>query len=92
MRNGIISIKVNGVERIRYDNIVFRIAQYANMTIDGLDVETFFGGSTPDWASPTRQMSQFTNFVLLSEESSAGSLVSYSVGFVSVFALLIYNL
>jgi len=102
LRNGIISIKVNGVERIRYDNIVFRIAQYPNMTIDGLDVETFFGGNTPDWASPTRQMSQFTNFVLISEEekeeeeddddddsSSAGSGALYPVGALCVFILLI---
>ncbi len=70
---------------------MFRIAQYPNMTIDGLDVETFFGGSTPDWASPTRQMSQFTNFVLLSEEvsSSAGSLVLYPLGVLCILTLLI---
>lgn len=90
VRNGVISIKVNGVERIRYDNIVFRVAQYPDMTIDGLDVETFFGGNTPDWASPTRQMSQFSNFVLLSESesySSTGSLVINTVGLIYIFTL-----
>lgn len=96
MRDGIISIKVDGVERIKYDNIVFRIPQYPNMTIDGLDVETFFGGNTPDWASPSRQMSRFTNFVLLSDEdgdsSSDGSLLIYPVGLVYVFILLIFSL
>lgn len=92
VRDGIISIKVNGVERIRYNNIVFRIPQYPNMTIDGLDVETFFGGNTPDWASPSRQISRFTNFVLLSDEdednSSAGSLLIYPIGLVSVLSLI----
>lgn len=73
LRDGIVSVKVNGVERIRYDNIVFRIAQYPNITIDGLDVETFFGGNTPDWASPTRQVSQFSNFILLGEVTSSSA-------------------
>lgn len=78
VRDGIVSIKVNGVEKIRYDNIVFRIAQYPDITIDGLDVETFFGGNTPDWASPTRQVSKFSNFILLSEvASSSAHRVSY---------------
>jgi len=67
VRNGIISIKINGKEVIRYNNIVFRIAQYPNMQIDGIDVETFFGGGSPDWATPTRQITKFRNFILSSE-------------------------
>jgi hypothetical protein len=66
-RNGILAIKVNGEEVIRYDNIVFRIADYPNMRVDGMDVETFFGGGSPDWATPTTQIVKFRDFVLSSE-------------------------
>lgn len=65
------------------------------MTIDGLDVETFFGGNTPDWASPVRQIAQFTNFVLLSEEVSSSTAclrVIDSVILVCIFTMLIFNL
>jgi hypothetical protein len=63
-RNGKLAIKVNGVEVIRYNNIVFRTAQYPNIVIDGMDVETFFGGGSPDWATPTRQITKFREFIL----------------------------
>lgn len=66
-RNGVLAIKVNGQEVIRYNNIVFRIAQYPNMAVDGMDVETFFGGGSPDWATPTRQQTKFRDFILYSE-------------------------
>jgi len=65
-RNGQLVIRINGQEVIRYNNIVFRIAQYPNMAIDGLDVETFFGGGSPDWATPTRQVTKFRDFILYS--------------------------
>jgi len=63
-RNGKLAIIINGREVIRYNNIVFRTAQYPNMVIDGLDVETFFGGGSPDWATPTRQNTKFREFIL----------------------------
>jgi len=67
-RNGVLSIKINGREVIRYDIIVYRIPAYPNMAIDGLDVETFFGGGSPDWATPTHQTVEFKDFILINED------------------------
>jgi len=66
-RNGVLAIKVNGQEVIRYNNIVFRIAAYPDMKVEGMDVETFFGGNGPEWASPTRQVTKFKEFILESQ-------------------------
>lgn len=66
-RNGILSIKINGVEKVRYNNLVFRVAQYPNMVIDGIAVDTFFGGGSDYWATPVRQISKFRDFILYSE-------------------------
>jgi hypothetical protein len=55
---------VNGEEIIRYENIVFRISAYPDMKLEGMDVETFFGGNGPEWASPRRQVSKFRGFIL----------------------------
>ncbi|CAL8073922.1 unnamed protein product [Orchesella dallaii] len=63
-RNGLLSIRVNGKEVIRYDNIVFRIADYPNMRIEGMDVDTFFGGTGTEWATPTHQLTKFREFIL----------------------------
>jgi hypothetical protein len=63
-RNGVLAIKVNGREVIRYNNIVFRTSSYPNIRVDGMDVETFFGGNGPEWASPTRQLTKFREFIL----------------------------
>jgi len=66
-RNGILSVKINGVEVARHTNIVFRISEFPNMAIEGMQVETFFGGSTKDFATPNTQTIQFKDFVLDSE-------------------------
>jgi len=63
-RDGILVIYVNGEEKIRYNNLVFRIADYPNMIVAGLDVDTFFGGGSPPWATPTRQITKFKDFIL----------------------------
>jgi len=63
-RNGVLAIKVNGREVIRYNNIVFRTSQYPNIRVDGMDVETFFGGNGPEWASPRLQTTKFREFIL----------------------------
>lgn len=63
-RDGILVIFVNGEEVIRYENLVFRIADYPDMTVAGLDVDTFFGGGSPEWATPTRQVTKFKDFIL----------------------------
>lgn len=63
-KNGYLSIRVNGKEVIKYDNLVFRIAQYPNMNIAGMDVDTFFGGGNDWWATPTHQTTKFKEFIL----------------------------
>lgn len=63
-RNGLLSISVNGREVIRYENIVFRIASYPNMRLEGMDVDTFFGGTGTEWATPTHQITKFKEFIL----------------------------
>jgi len=65
-QNGVLSLKVNGAQVIFYPNIVFRTAQYPGINVSGLDVETFFGGSTSNYATPTTQKASFKNFVLSS--------------------------
>jgi len=67
VQNGILVIKINGEEKIRYDNLVFRGRDYPNMVIDGMMVQTFFGGGSPPWATPTDQVVKFRDFVLLAE-------------------------
>jgi len=69
VRNGVLAISINGKEVIRYTNIVFRIAAYPNMKVDGMDMETFFGGNGPEWASPKKQVSQFRGFILESQKN-----------------------
>ena len=64
VQNGYLSIKVNGVEKIRYDNLVFRGRNYPNIIMEGLMVQTFFGGGSPPWATPNRQVTKFKDFVL----------------------------
>jgi len=88
VRDGIISVKVNGIEIIRYDNIVFRVTDYPDITIDGLDVETFFGGNTPDWASPILQISHFSDFILLSEEINSSAPVLHFFCISSLYLFL----
>jgi len=67
VQNGILSIKVNGVERIRYNNLVFRGRNYPNLVVDGMMVQTFFGGGSEWWATPSTQWIKFRDFVLSAE-------------------------
>jgi len=64
VRNGVLALKINGQEIFRYTNIVFRTAQYPNIKIEGMDVETFFGGNGLEWATPRRQITKFRDFIL----------------------------
>lgn len=73
VRNGVLALKINGEEIFRYNNIVFRTVQYPNMRIEGMDVETFFGGNGPEWASPTHQITKFREFILESVEDDLPS-------------------
>jgi len=63
-RNGVLAVKINGQEILRYNNIVFRTAQFPNVRIEGMDFETFFGGNGPEWASPRDQLTKFTEVIL----------------------------
>jgi len=63
-RNGVCSIRINGAEVIRYNNFVYRIPQYPNLAVDGIAMDTFFGGGSDYWATPNRQVTKFRDFVL----------------------------
>ena len=65
-RDGLLKLSVNGVEVLTYSNIVFRTADYPQTIVSGIDVETFFGGNSKDYASPTEQKASFKDFVLSS--------------------------
>jgi hypothetical protein len=62
----VLAIKVDGKEVIRYNNFVFRTGAYPNMRIDGMDIDTFFGGTGDYWATPRRQVTKFREFILSS--------------------------
>ncbi|KAJ8331052.1 hypothetical protein O5D80_001061 [Batrachochytrium dendrobatidis] len=55
-RNGLAVIRVNGDTVIDTGNIVY---QTSNIGFAGIDFETFFGGSTNDWATPRDQVTYF---------------------------------
>jgi len=63
-RDGLIEVKINGQTVIRYTNIVYRISAFPNMKVEGMHVSTFFGGSSQEWATPTRQVAKFKEFIL----------------------------
>jgi len=63
-QNGVLSLKVNGAKVIFYPSIVFRTAEFPSITVSGLDVETFFGGSSSNYETPITQTASFMNFVL----------------------------
>jgi len=63
-RNGHLIVKIDGREVIKFTNIVYRVPQYPNVGIDGMAVDTFFGGGSPPWATPRRQITKFRDLVL----------------------------
>ncbi|KAF8479376.1 hypothetical protein JB92DRAFT_2800784 [Gautieria morchelliformis] len=58
-QNGEVEVWVDGKSVIRATGLVLRTSQ--SSVIQGLHFQTFFGGSTPDWASPVEQRAWFTN-------------------------------
>lgn len=58
--NGVLKISIDGVQKFSYDKIIFRLTN--NVPINGIVFETFFGGNTPDWATPREQYVYFKGF------------------------------
>jgi hypothetical protein len=60
-QDGSLKILVNGKQVYQIDNLYFQSGDWSTI---GIDFETFFGGATSDWASPTDQYAYFNNFVM----------------------------
>ncbi|CAO3691829.1 unnamed protein product [Umbelopsis ramanniana] len=60
-QDGSLKILVNGKQVYQIDNLYFQSGDWSTI---GIDFETFFGGSTSDWASPANQYAYFNNFVM----------------------------
>ncbi|ESQ74130.1 hypothetical protein ABAC402_15885 [Asticcacaulis sp. AC402] len=64
--NGSLVQYVDGMEVLRLDGRVWRRSDAVR--VEGIKMDTFFGGATLDWAPPTDQMVYFDDFVV-SEKS-----------------------
>ncbi|KAJ2958580.1 hypothetical protein NQZ79_g5846 [Umbelopsis isabellina] len=60
-QDGTLEVSHNGKNIISMKNLFYRDAEFQTT---GIDFETFFGGSTSDWASPTNQFAYFKGFQL----------------------------
>ncbi|KAG2178838.1 hypothetical protein INT43_001684 [Umbelopsis isabellina] len=60
-QDGTLEVSHNGKDIISMKNLYYRDAKFATT---GIDFETFFGGSTSDWASPKDQYAYFKGFKL----------------------------
>jgi hypothetical protein len=60
-QDGTLVVTHNGKQIINMNNLYFRDSAF---NVTGIDFETFFGGSTSDWASPTNQYAYFKGFQL----------------------------
>ena len=58
--NGVLQVWVNGVQKINYSGIIFRVDQ--NVKADGFIISSFFGGSDSSWAPKKDTFSYFRNF------------------------------
>lgn len=59
--NGEIEIYINGASVIFAKGLVLRDPEAPGSSVQGLHVQTFFGGHTAEWASPKEQKAWFTN-------------------------------
>ncbi|KAF8514708.1 hypothetical protein BU17DRAFT_52395 [Hysterangium stoloniferum] len=57
--NGEVELWIDGVSVLKVDGLVLRTSDKS--LIQGLHFQTFFGGSTPDWASPRDQRAWFSS-------------------------------
>ena len=60
--NGVIVSWLNGEKALEVTNLRFR--DRADLKIDKMLFETFFGGGDSSWASPRKQSASFDNFVM----------------------------
>jgi hypothetical protein len=67
--DGIARLWVDGRAVIDQSEVIYRTDR--SVTIDGLMFSTFFGGSTPKWASPRDQMVRFKDFMIFTLEDPA---------------------
>jgi hypothetical protein len=58
-QDGSLEVQHNGKTVIQMNNLMFQDALFSSV---GIDFETFFGGSTSDWASPANQYAYFKGF------------------------------
>ncbi|XJO78321.1 hypothetical protein BDV3_002783 [Batrachochytrium dendrobatidis] len=62
--DGSITVKVNGRTAIQFNEIVW--ITDSSVGFLGIDFETFFGGSSSDWATPTDQYTLYKNLIIQS--------------------------
>ncbi|KAG2183131.1 hypothetical protein INT43_006126 [Umbelopsis isabellina] len=60
-QDGSATVQYNGQTVFSVESLVYRMSQY---TVAGIDFETFFGGSTAQWATPKSQYAYFKGFKL----------------------------
>ena len=51
---------IDNVKKVDYKKIIFRIND--SVKVDKIAFSTFFGGGSPDWASPVDTYTLFKNF------------------------------
>ncbi|OCF75853.1 alginate lyase [Kwoniella mangroviensis CBS 8886] len=61
--NGIVELWYNGVQALKFTNLVLRTSTDLN-SVGGMFFSTFFGGDDSTWATPTDQFSYFRNIQL----------------------------
>ncbi|KAI9063941.1 polysaccharide lyase family 14 protein [Trametes sanguinea] len=59
--NGEIEVFIDGISVILASGLVLRTDEGREAHVQGLHFQTFFGGHTPDWASPKEQRAWFAN-------------------------------
>lgn len=58
--NGVIQAWINGVQRIDFDKVIWRINE--QVKADQFYISSFFGGSSLTWAPPADTYALFRNF------------------------------
>ncbi|KAI8996098.1 hypothetical protein BC832DRAFT_595668 [Gaertneriomyces semiglobifer] len=61
-QDGTLTVKVNGETVISFNKMVWTVSD--DIQFEGIEFETFFGGSTKDWRTPKTQYAYFRGFEL----------------------------
>ncbi|KAH9856817.1 hypothetical protein C2E23DRAFT_749919 [Lenzites betulinus] len=59
--NGEIEVLINGIPALSATGLVLRTSEGPDARVQGLHFQTFFGGHSPEWASPKEQRAWFAN-------------------------------